>query len=140
MSRDEYYYRLGIVAEMMTKSDEYVHYPIACLKVFIEPAIRLEQIHIFLDRSGNPRGYLTWALLAEDAERRHLNDPEVQFHLSEWNEGDRLWIMDFLLVDGDVRTALQEARKLFPGFSRARSLRRRADGTVRKVVTWRRRR
>jgi cytolysin-activating lysine-acyltransferase len=81
---------------------------------------------------------MTWAILAEDTERRLINDPEVLFHLSEWNEGDRLWIMDFVLLDGKFKNVLKEAHQLFPGFTEAKSLRRRVDGSVRKVTTWRR--
>jgi hypothetical protein len=46
--------------------------------------------------------------------------------------------MDFVVVDGRLRDALKEARQLFPGFVEAKSLRRQADGSVRKVTTWRR--
>jgi hypothetical protein len=47
VSRDDYYRCLGIVAETMTKSDEYVQYPIACLKVFIEPAKLLQRAALY---------------------------------------------------------------------------------------------
>jgi hemolysin-activating ACP:hemolysin acyltransferase len=136
LSADDYHHRLGLVAAMMTKSSEYCQYPIACLGVWIEPAILLDQIHFFCDAGSNVVGYMTWALLAEDTEQRLIHDPEVLLHLSEWNEGDRLWIMDFVLIDGDVRTALKEASRRFPDFAEARSLRRRSDGTVRKVTRW----
>jgi cytolysin-activating lysine-acyltransferase len=135
----EYYYRFGLVASAMTKSSKYCGYPIACLGVWIEPAIRLDQIHFFYDLSGNPIGYMTWALLAEDTEQRLLNDPDILFHLSEWNEGARLWIMDLVLLDGNIGGALNEAFALFPSFRGAKSLRRRDDGTIRKVTTWRHR-
>ncbi len=135
---DEYYRRMGMVAATMTKSSEYCQFPIACLAVWIEPAILLGQIHFFRDRADKVIGYMTWALLAEDTEQRLLHDPEVLFHLSEWNEGDRLWIMDFVLLDGRMKTILKEARQLFPGFNQAKSLRRREDGSIRKVTTWRR--
>jgi cytolysin-activating lysine-acyltransferase len=138
VSFDDYHRQLGIVAATMAKSSEYCGYPIACLTVWIEPAILLEQIHFFLDRSGNPIGYMTWALIAEDTEQRLIHDPEVVFHLSEWNEGDRLWIMDLVLVDGRIKEALRQARDLFPTFTEAKSLRRRADGSIRKVTLWRR--
>jgi hemolysin-activating ACP:hemolysin acyltransferase len=49
----EYHLRLGLVAAAMLRSSEYCQYPIACLAVWIEPAILLEQIHFFFDRSGN---------------------------------------------------------------------------------------
>jgi hemolysin-activating ACP:hemolysin acyltransferase len=90
MSLDDYHRRLGIVAAMMAKKDQYCGYPIACLTLWIEPAILLDQIHFFHDLGGNPVGYMTWACIADDTERRLINDPEVVFHLSEWNEGDRL--------------------------------------------------
>jgi hemolysin-activating ACP:hemolysin acyltransferase len=127
---------MGIVATTMTKSSGYCQYPIACLAVWIEPAILLDQIHFFRDRGDNVIGYMTWALLCEDTEQRLLQDPEVLFHLSEWNEGDRLWIMDFVLLGGRMKTILNEARDIFPVFKQAKSLRRREDGSIRKITTW----
>jgi cytolysin-activating lysine-acyltransferase len=138
MSSDDYYRRMGIVAAAMTKSTEYCQYPIACLAVWIEPAVLLDQIYFFRDRGDNVIGYMTWALLAEDTEQRLLLDPDVIFHFSEWNEGDRLWIMDFVLLDGRVKTVVKDVRRLFPGFNQAKSLRRREDGSIRKITTWRR--
>jgi cytolysin-activating lysine-acyltransferase len=138
LSTDDFHHRLGLVAAMMTKSSQYCEYPIACLAVWIEPAILLNQIHFFRDLGGNVIGYMTWALLARDAEQRLIHDPEVLLHLSEWNEGDRLWIMDFVLIDGNPRRVVKEAFQCFPQFTEAKSLRRRPDGTVSKVTTWRR--
>lgn len=136
----DFYHRLGLAAATTMRSGKYCEYPIACLEVWIEPAILLNQIHFFYDLGGNLTGYMTWALLAEDTELRLIHDPEVLFHLSEWNEGDRLWVMDLVLIDGNIQNVLKEAFSLFPTFSLAKSLRRRDDGTVRKVTTWRRRR
>jgi cytolysin-activating lysine-acyltransferase len=138
VSADDYHHRLGLVAATMMRSSQYCEYPIACLAVWIEPAILLNQIYFFRDLGGNVVGYMTWALLAEDVERRLIHDPDVLFHFSEWNEGDRLWIMDFVLLDGKLRTMVKEAFSLFPHFTEAKSLRRQPDGTVRKVSIWRR--
>lgn len=130
---------LGFAVDVMGKSDEYCQYPVACVTLWIEPAIRHEQIHFFRDESGEVRGYMTWAWLAEDAEQRLLHDPNVLLHVSEWNEGDRLWILDFLVHTGDLRMRIREARALFRPVEQAKSLRRRDDGSVRKVTTWKRR-
>jgi hemolysin-activating ACP:hemolysin acyltransferase len=81
----------------MAKSDEYCQYPIACITLWIEPAIRHEQIHFFFDDAGQACGYVTWAWLAADSERRLLHDPDVLLHISEWNEGSSLWILDFVV-------------------------------------------
>jgi cytolysin-activating lysine-acyltransferase len=130
---------LGLVAAVMLNSREYCQYPIACLKFWIEPAILLNQIHFFFDLGGQPIGYMTWAYLAEDTEKRLLHDPDVLLHLSEWNEGESLWILDLVVLDGSLKNQLREAFSLLSKFAEAKSLRRRADGTVRKVTKWRRR-
>jgi cytolysin-activating lysine-acyltransferase len=133
-----FYEAMGLAASLMSKRSEYCEYPIACIPVWIEPAIQLRQIHFFYDLGQVPVGYMTWALLAPDTEDRLLHDPNVLFHLSEWNEGDRLWIMDFVLIGGNVRQLIREAFRLFPDFVAAKSVRRTADGSVRRISTWRR--
>lgn len=129
---------LGLTVTVMGQSPDYCQYPIACIPLWLEPAIRHRQIHFFLDNAGFPVGYLTWAWLATDTEKRLQYDPTVLLHISEWNEGDNLWILDFVLVSGDLRARLREAVSLFGGHTQASSLRRHADGTVRKISVWRR--
>ena len=134
-----FYHRIGLAAATMMRSSEYCQYPTACLALWIEPAVLLNQIYFFYDLGGNLMGYMTWAMLAEDTECRLLNDPDVLFHFSEWNEGERLWIMDFVLIDGNVRDVLKEAFSLFPNVDTAKSLRRNKNGTIKKLTTWHRR-
>lgn len=131
-----FYEKIGMAAWLMTKSKEYAQYPTACLSAWIEPAILHNQIHFFLGEDGKPNGYLTWAWLAPDIEHRLLHDPDVLLHISEWNEGQTLWLMDMVLITGNMRQRIREVRALFPDIWNAKSLRRREDGTVRKVVTW----
>ena len=130
--------KVGVVAEIMGLSPIYCQYPVACITLWLEPAIRHNQIHFFYDEAGVPIGYVTWAFLAEDTEYRLIHDPDVLLHISEWNEADRLWILDFVLLGGDLRSRFRETAALFKYHDCARSLRRRDDGTVRKVSTWHR--
>jgi cytolysin-activating lysine-acyltransferase len=131
-----FYEKIGIASWLMTKSSEYSQYPAACISAWIEPAVLHDQIHFFLGPDQRPTGYFTWAFLAPDTERRLISDPDVLFHISEWNEGDRLWIMDLVLVGDDLRTRIQDVRRMFPQQSIASSIRRDEDGAVRKLVTW----
>jgi cytolysin-activating lysine-acyltransferase len=102
--------------------------------------VLLDQIFFFRDSIGPNNGYMTWAYLTEETERRLINDPNALLHLSEWNEGDRLWIMDLVVIDGETRRHIRQALKdLIPNHSFAKSLRCYPDGTARKVVMWRRR-
>lgn len=139
-SEDQFHAKIGAAVNLMSRSAAYCGYPIACVSEWIKPAVLLDQIQFFRNPQGPIVGYMTWAYLAEDTEQRLIYDPNVRFHMSEWNEGNRLWIMDFVVLNGEVgRFVFQALRGLFPHHSVAKSLRRHADGTVRKVVTWRRR-
>ena len=131
--------KLGMAAAVMGQSAQYCQYPVACLPLWIEPAIRHEQIHFFLDHAGSAVGYMTWAWLAADTEYRLAHDPSVLLHLSEWNEGDRLWVLDFVLLGGELRSRVREAADLFGRDQQVvRFLRRREDETVKAVHTWQR--
>jgi len=137
-SERTYHEKLGLAVAAMMASDAYCRYPVACLTEWVKPAILLDQIHFFFDRTGHLGGYLTWAFLTEDTEERLIGDPRVLLHLSEWNEGDRLWFMDMVVINTEIRRYLSYAKTtLFPGAQEAFSLRRRSDGSVYKVVTWR---
>lgn len=128
---------LGAICSVMMRSPIYCQYPMACVAEWIRPAVLLDQYRLLNDASGNIVGYMTWAFLAEDTERRLIGDPSVLLHLSEWNEGDRLWILDFVVLNQDVRRFVRMAKKLFPGQADAKSLRRRDDGSVSKITCWR---
>jgi cytolysin-activating lysine-acyltransferase len=138
MTEEQLHQQLGQAAALMLRCDDYCHYPIACLGVWIRPAVLLNQIHFFTDTAGHVVGYMTWARLAEDSEHRLLHDPHFLLHAVEWNEGDRLWILDFVLTTGRLRRSLHEAALLFPKDRTARSARRREDGSIRRLRTWHR--
>jgi cytolysin-activating lysine-acyltransferase len=128
---------IGRVVTVLGQSPQYCESPIAVIQLWLESAIR-HRLNFFYNESGVALGYMTWAWLTEDTESRLIHDPTVLLHISEWNEGDRLWILDFVLINGDVRASLREAATLFKDVQSAKSLRRRDDGSVRKVTTWRR--
>lgn len=131
-----FYEKVGIAAWLMTKSKDYAQYPTACLAAWIEPAVLHDQIHFFFGEDGKPAGYLTWARLEADTEQRLLEDPDVLFHISEWNEGNRLWIMDLVLISGNIRDYIALVRTMFPDETYVKSMRRNDDGTIRKIVVW----
>lgn len=131
----------GAVALLLAKSKQYRKLPFACLSVWIEPALLSNQLAIFYRwNDGKPIGYMTWAFLAPDVEQRWKNDPKVLLHDSEWNEDGTLWIMDFLALPGYCEDIVEFVdRNMFAGHTQAYSLRRRSNGSVRKVSCWTRR-
>ena len=91
---------LGTAVSLMGSSARYADFPVKHVAAWLIPAITTRQIHIFCDRRGRPVGYLTWAFLSETAERRWLANPDGIFHVSEWNEGTRLWLIDLVALPG----------------------------------------
>jgi len=135
----DYARQLGVVANLMLQNKRYQYFPMACLIAWIHPAILLKQIKLFYNDKGLPIGYITWAWLAPDVEERWTNDPKVMLHFTEWNEGEALWIMDFLAMPGYAKLLQRHAlADLFPDQTQAKSLRRKPDGSRRSVTTWRR--
>lgn len=131
--------QLGLVAGLMSKSKDYRAYPIACLALWVEPAISHKQIMFAFNSQGIVVGYVIWAYLASDAIQRLIHDPTVTLHYSEWNEGDNVWITDMLAVDGHGIDLARFVRdELFCKADRINWLRRNADGGIRKVYAFRR--
>lgn len=132
----------GHVAYLMAQQPRYREYPMACLTAWIETPIDIDQIKVFFNPKSNfPIGYFTWAWLAPDVEERWLNDPGATLHYSEWNEGDRLWIMDFVAPFGHAFDMVRHIQQhMFPHCTLANSLRRDSDGNVLRHSVWRARR
>jgi cytolysin-activating lysine-acyltransferase len=135
----DYTRQMGTVACLMLRCRNYRFFATACLGAWIHPPVTLGQIRLFFDNMGEPVGYITWALLAPDVESRIATDPKFLLHASEWNEGDRLWIIDFV-APGGLGRQLQDfvEQDMFEGFSEARYVRRNPNGSVRKVIVRRR--
>lgn len=58
----------------------------------IIPSARHGKIAFFLNFESGPVGFVTWAHLARETEQRMLQSLDPWLHLSEWNEGESLWI------------------------------------------------
>ena len=102
---------LGHCCSVMFKSPVYARYRIFSMKVWLEQAIEHQQIIVFFDCYSNAVGYITWALLEEETENRYLNDDRFTLHPSEWNEGERAWIIDACFPDNVLPQALPLIKK-----------------------------
>lgn len=70
----------------------------------------LGQTKVFYNGFGQCTGFVVWALLVPDVERRVIRTKRLELHDFEWNEGDSLWIIDFLTRPGSLRPALEYMR------------------------------
>ncbi|MEP7006766.1 MAG: toxin-activating lysine-acyltransferase [Sphingomonas bacterium] len=72
--------------------------------------IRLNQIEFLFNSHGAPIAFATWGFLTESCGERLTADPAYVLHLSEWNEGDQLWIIDIVAVAGQVQNLVRKLR------------------------------
>ena len=104
------------------------------LGVQLWPAVRLNQIGFLFNSRGSPVAFATWAFVTDETAQTLLSDPDYCMDISEWNEGDQLWLVDFVAPFGEARNL---ARKLcatyLPGAWRVRGIRRRAGRQTRIV-------
>ena len=63
----------------------------------IIPSARHGKIAFFLNFESVPVGFVTWAHLSIETEQRILQSMDPWLHLSEWNEGEALWIRSLQL-------------------------------------------
>lgn len=103
--------------------------------------IELNQFRIYSSAEGRPLGFVTWALLSGEAERRleaaNNGVPTIIVPLEDWRSGDRIWFIDFVAPFGHARQMASDLRRhVFPGRS-ARALRLDNGGTPKKYGSWR---
>jgi len=84
--------------------------PLAMALRLAEVAIALDQMKIYFGIAGNPVAFISWALLSDDVENRILRTKSMSLHISEWNEGEALWIVDFMSLPGYAAQILCDLR------------------------------
>lgn len=90
----------------------------------IIPSARHGKIAFFMNFESVPVGFVTWAHVAQETEERILRSMDSWLHLSEWNEGESLWIRTFHLPPGLRREGLRLCLdQLFPGERSVRVIR-----------------
>jgi cytolysin-activating lysine-acyltransferase len=85
---------LGFILAIMSKCRTGVDYSISHFNKIIRPAITHGKIRIYFSTRGEPVAYYVWAHLAPDVEADLLAGKPINLHISEWNEGENVWILD----------------------------------------------
>ncbi|MCP4071060.1 MAG: toxin-activating lysine-acyltransferase [Hyphomicrobiales bacterium] len=106
------------------------------IKFHILPPIWWSQIRIYVNTDGIPTALVTWAWLSQKTQADILaTDRMLEPH--EWNCGNLLFLNDWITPYGNARSVARDMmRKVFPGVSMASSIRRKLDGSVRRVNRW----
>lgn len=126
---------IGFACWLAMQSTTYFAFRLVDIRTWIVPAIEHQQILFFFDDFDNPLGYVTWANIAPSVEQRLLNDPRFLLHESEWDEGNRTWILDCCFPFGGAAYAVHALKAHLgeQGINKVAWVRRYSDYSVRKV-------
>lgn len=133
--------RLGLFTAlgMMTavsSASEYRIWTVGDIEQYFLPPLLLGQNKVYLDDDGMPLAFVTWALLDEACHNAILSEGRNPA-ADQWASGDHLWFMDFVAVGVHPISIIRDLQKNhFPG-RHAHSIRRDAEGGIRRVCRWR---
>jgi hemolysin-activating ACP:hemolysin acyltransferase len=88
---------IGFVSDLARISPFHALMPLGTWMRMLNPAIDANQIQLYFGEGGECVGYVIWAYLAPDVERRFFLGKDLSLHATEWKEGCSLWIVDFLI-------------------------------------------
>lgn len=111
---------LGLAVYVISRRRCYLDYPIGSLVAWLLPPAQLGQLCIFRDRHSQVVGYMTWAFLTPETERTWLSESGGVWHISEWQEGVRLWIVDLVVSGGMLRECIRQAANVLGAYEEAR--------------------
>jgi len=86
-------------------------FKLVSIEHFVMPAIRLGQYQIVYNKRGVPVAYMCWAFLSDEVCNEYLSGSDRLLHISEWNEGANLWVMDIVSPYGFTRELLSIFKK-----------------------------
>lgn len=98
------------------------------------PPILHNQIMFLFDKAGVPLAFWTWAYTADDVYTRLASQSNAKLHVSEWNEGGCLVVMDFVAHASVLRDVIFYIRTVFGAGQRHIFVRRQGR---RALARWR---
>lgn len=104
---------LGPVAWLMMQQGASRHAFISDLEWRIMPPLLLDQAKLYM-KGDAPLAFVSWARLSDAAITRYRTVPH---HLapSDWNSGDKVWIVDLFAPFGDTDKVFKDVREnIFP--------------------------
>jgi hemolysin-activating ACP:hemolysin acyltransferase len=123
---------VGIAANILRFAP--VPYHFSYLDRVLEPALRHRSIKFYFNSRGDEVGFAVWALLAPGVEDQFTRNRQWDLHISEWNEGDNLWMIDLVAPHGHLRKIIDDLDGIFEKFRTVSYCRVKRGKTLQK--TW----
>lgn len=126
---------LGAAAFLAMQSPVHRPWSLADAERLFVPPIAANQCSLYI-LDGRYIGFVTWAFLRTEVADDFLAG-RAKLMPEHWTGGQTPWIIDLIAPFGHVRDMVAHLRHaIFPGVDRVHSVRRRADGQIRKTNLW----
>ena len=126
----------GSAAWLWMHSSSHRERPLHTLSAVLLPALKQRQF-ILASEAGRPVFYLSWANLSPEAEQRYLQQHPVCMPESDWNSGERMWLLDWVAPFGHTQIMHRLLKRQLFADRCARSLYHRGDERGLKIKTFR---
>lgn len=83
---------MGIVLMLLAKMYPTQNISMAYINKILRPAIEHNQLAIFYNDQNDPVAFIIWCKITEDTLYRIEKNLHYDFHISEWDEGDLIWV------------------------------------------------
>ncbi len=131
-----HYTQLGVCYELLAHSSTHNHFEAGnYLNLQFIPPLIAQQFRIYLNEKSVPIGLVTWGWIPAQT-KKEMIETSRNIRPDEWDAGEHLLFNDFVAPWGGVKTIITDlTTNVFPRY-KAFSVRRYADGQVRKVNCW----
>jgi cytolysin-activating lysine-acyltransferase len=117
--------QVGHAVMLMTASKYHSNKPIYYGAKVVCEAIRQGNMKSYYDEAHRMVAFVIWAFVDEATIERLLDDRNGLLSPPEWNEGESLWILDFVAPHGNAIQICRDLRStVFRGLSQARYVRK----------------
>ena len=104
---------LGPVVWLYAHSPFHKHAFMVDVEWMVMPPLVLDQAKLYMKDSA-PMAFASWAYLGDKAEKRLLSG-ETRLAPTDWNSGNRLWLIDLVAPFGSAKDIIKDVREnLFP--------------------------
>lgn len=109
----------GAMVWLWMQSETHRDCPLQVLNRLLLPAIKTGQFVLALQNHPlqQPVGLFTWACLTAEAEQRYLQTLDETIQPSDWQQGDRPWLLDLVVPFGHIRDMTTAVRQALPTIS-----------------------
>ncbi|MHA7878864.1 MAG: toxin-activating lysine-acyltransferase [Saccharospirillum sp.] len=130
-----YHQALGMMMWLMSHADYHRAWRLWSVDTDIVPALIHGQCKLYFDDQQNPVGFVTWAWLDDFAKQQVLRNTKP-LSIDQWHSGEHLLLNDFVAPWGHAKFIMKDiGTQVFPEYQ-GFSLRRNADGSIRKFNYW----